>query len=265
MTMHSSVEHLYLEKQGAVATIFFNRPEKRNAFTLDMWKKIPLLLEEAENDSRIKVLILRSVDDQAFAAGADITEFKTLRSNAEGARKYNAISLQAGKKLAMLSKPTISMIQGYCIGGGCELAIACDFRFADKTAKFAITPAKLGIIYNLDGSKHLVDLVGPARAKDILYSGRVVEAEEALQIGLIERMFSAEEVEEQTYKYAERLARNAQMSIRGSKKVIREISNGATEESHKIAELVLSSFESTDYQEGVQAFMEKRKPNFTFS
>ncbi|GAB7386444.1 enoyl-CoA hydratase-related protein [Bacillaceae bacterium] len=261
----ANIDHLYLQKNGAIATLYFNRPEKRNALTYEMWQTIPRLLEEVEGDRAIKVLILRGVDATAFAAGADISEFKTLRYSAEGANIYNQATLIAEEKLAHLSKPTIAMVQGYCVGGGCELAVACDFRFSDTTGKFGITPAKLGLIYNLPGTKNLVDLVGPAKAKDILYSGRIMDAEEAFRIGLVDRLFPPEKIVEETYAYANLLAGNAQMSIRGTKRMIREILNGVTEETEELAQLVLSSFDSEDYKEGVRAFLEKRKPNFQYS
>lgn len=258
-------QDLYLVKDGAVATLFFNRPEKRNALTFEMWKKMGDLLDEVEEDRNIKVLILRGVDETSFAAGADISEFKTLRYSAEGANTYNNATLHTEGKLAKLSKPTIAMVQSYCVGGGCELALACDFRFADTTGKFGITPAKLGLIYNLPGTKNLVDLIGPSGAKDILFSGRIIKADEAYHMRLIDRLYEPDEIIEKTYEYAELLARNAQMSVRGAKTIIHEILNGETEENDEIAQLVLSSFESGDYKEGVNAFLEKRKPKFTYS
>ncbi|MDQ0272202.1 enoyl-CoA hydratase-related protein [Cytobacillus purgationiresistens] len=256
---------LYLAKDGAIATLFFNRPEKRNALTFDMWNKMDELLDEVEQDRNIKVLILRGIDETSFAAGADISEFKTLRYSAEGANTYNQATLKAEEKLAKLSKPTIAMIQSYCVGGGCELALACDFRFADTTGMFGITPAKLGLIYNLPGTKNLVDLVGPSNAKDILFSGRIIKADEAYHMRLIDRLYEPEEIIERTSEYAELIAKNAQMSVRGSKTIIQEVLNGEIKEQDEVARLVLSSFESEDYKEGVSAFLEKRKPKFTYS
>ena len=258
-------EDIYLSKEGSIATLYFNRPEKRNALTFEMWQKIGRLIDKVEQDASIKVLVLRGVDESAFAAGADISEFKILRYTAEGANAYNNATLEAEGKLGKLSKPTIAMVQSYCVGGGCELALACDFRFSDSTGKFGVTPAKLGLIYNLPGTKNLVDLVGPSNAKDILFSGRIINAEEAYRMGLINRIYEPEELEKETYAYANLLASNAQMSIRGSKRIIGEILHGADEESEEIAQLILSSFESSDYREGVNAFLEKRKPDFKYS
>jgi enoyl-CoA hydratase len=254
--------YVFTEKEGSIATLYFNRTEKRNALSLEMWTAIPELLKELELDDEIKVLVIRGVDETAFAAGADISEFKTLRSTAEGARQYNDKVLEAEAILYHFSKPTIAMIQKYCVGGGCELAMACDLRFSSENGIFGITPAKLGLIYNLAGTKNLVDIVGPARAKDILFSGRLLDAKEAYEFGLIDRVYNDEEVVQNTYEYAQLISERAQKAVKGSKKIIKEILNGATEESTEIAQMILSSFESEDYKEGVKAFLDKRKPNF---
>lgn len=257
-----NVNPIYLEKTENIATIIFNRPEKRNALSLDMWRRIPMLLKEVEEDKRMRVLVLRGVDHQAFSAGADISEFQTHRSSPEQAKMYREFTLTAERMLAEIPIPTISMIQGYCVGGGCELAVACDSRFSDTTGKFGITPAKLGFVYHFSGTKHLIDLVGPSHAKDILYSGRIFESEEALHMGLVDRMFLPEEIVEKTYEYASLLARNSQSTISGAKKIMHSILHGQHMEDEEIANLILASFQGKDYQEGVQAFREKRKPNF---
>lgn len=260
-----STNHVYLEKQGEIATIYFNRPEKRNALTHEMWKTIPSLLEDVDKDASVKVLIVRGVDQTSFAAGADISEFKTLRADAAGAKVYNDATHKAERKLAKFKKPTIAMVQGYCIGGGCELALACDFRFSDTNGHFGITPAKLGLVYSLDATKQLVDLVGPANAKYILLSGRHVKAERAYQIGLADEVFEPEDIEEQTYAFAEELCQRAQFTVRSMKYIISEIMKGASEDTEETKRLRLDSFDTEDYQEGVRAFMEKRKPKFTYS
>lgn len=256
---------VYLEKKGEIAYICFNRPEKRNALSYEIWTKIPKLVEECENDARVKVIIFIGAGSAAFSAGADISEFKTLRYTAEGAEKYNKATMVAEKAIMNASKPTIAMIQGFCVGGGCEIAVACDFRFSDDNGKFGITPAKLGLVYNTPGTKNVVDLVGPAKAKDILYTGRLLDAEEAFRIGLIDRIIPAVSIKEETLAYAELICRNAQLSVRGSKKIINEVLSGAEDDSPEAAKLVIESFLSDDYKEGVHSFLEKRKPNFKFS
>ncbi|MBD8067930.1 enoyl-CoA hydratase-related protein [Bacillus sp. PS06] len=257
--------HVYVEKTGEIATLYFNRPDKRNALTHDMWKKIPQLLKEVDEDSAIKVLVLRGVDETSFAAGADISEFKTLRSTAEGAKIYNDATHVAERALAKFRKPTIAMVQSYCIGGGCELAAACDFRFADTNAKFGITPAKLGIVYGLDATKELVNLVGPSNAKYILFSGNIIDVDKAYHFGLVNEIHSPEEIEEKTYEFAQLLCTRAQFTIRSMKYIINEISSGVDEDTEETKRLRLVCFESDDYKEGVAAFMEKRKPVFKWS
>ncbi|MDQ0339955.1 enoyl-CoA hydratase/carnithine racemase [Caldalkalibacillus uzonensis] len=257
-----ATEHLFLEKQGHVATLYLNRPEKKNALTYEMWAAIPGFIEEVEADDEIKVLIIRGVNGEAFAAGADISEFETLRSTPEGAMKYNEKVLAAEAALYNCSKPIIAMIQKYCIGGGCEIAAACDLRFTSENGIFGITPAKLGLIYDLSATKNVVDLIGPSRAKDILFSGRFLDAQEAFAYGLVDHVYPDEEIVEKTYAYAEMVASRAQKTVKGAKKIIREILNGATEETEEIKQMILDSFVSSDYKEGVRAFLEKRQPQF---
>ncbi len=262
MAKVESKPDVFVEKKDEIATLYLNRPEKRNAFHMDMWLMIEERLKELEADDEVKVLIIRGVDETSFAAGADISEFKTIRYSAEGAKKYNDRVMLVEQRLKNFPKPTIAMIQRYCVGGGMELALACDLRFSSETGLFGITPAKLGLIYNLAPTKGLVDLVGPAKAKDILFSGRLLDAQEAYEFGLIERVYPDDEIVEKTYEYASLITERAQRAVKGSKRIIAEVVKGAQEESPEIAQLILDSFESDDYKEGVNAFLEKRKPNF---
>jgi enoyl-CoA hydratase len=254
----------FLEVKDGMGTIYINRPEKRNALSYDMWEDLIRLVEECETNPLVKILIFRSSSPSAFSAGADISEFRTIRYTAEGAMKYNEITMILENKIAKCQKPSIAMIQGFCVGGGCEIAIACDFRFSDATGLFGITPAKLGLLYNTPGTKNIVDLVGPSRAKDILFTGRLLTADEALRIGLIDRVVDSSQLEGETYDYAQLIAGNAQFAVRGSKRIINEVRHGSITDSEETAQIVLESFTSADYQEGVTAFLEKRKPNFTY-
>lgn len=262
MTINESV---YLTKMGSVATIYLNQPNKRNAMNYEMWCKLPEILEEAEQDPSIKVLLLRGAGSEAFSAGADISEFKQMRATAEQAVVYNRASKTAHQRLAGFIKPTIALIQGYCIGGGAGLALDCDFRFSDTNGRFGITPAKLGLVYGTSSTKQLVDLVGPSRAKDILMSARIMDSDEAYRIGLVDRIYEPSEIEEKTLEYANLVGVRSQYTVRAAKIIVRDILNGATENSDKVNKLVEEVFESQDYLEGVQAFMEKRKPKFTYS
>lgn len=256
-------EHIYLEKEASVATIVLNRPEKRNAFNLAMWGTLNRLLEQLEADQATRVVVIRGVDESAFSTGADISEFLANRASAEQAKSYNDQALHAVDRLQRFPKPTIAMIHKYAVGGGLDLALACDFRFSAEDGRFAITPAKLGIVYNLTSTKRLVDLVGPARAKEILYTARTLDVSEAYQWGLVDRVYAKHELAEKTYEFARLLAQRSHVSLRGTKAMVQAILDGAVEESPRLAHIVLDSFNSDDYREGVQAFLEKRPPHFS--
>ena len=260
-----SNDDVYLKVDRGIGTIFINRPHKRNALSYRMWETLMKLVDDCDQNPDVKVIVFRSTTDTAFSAGSDISEFPKIRSTKAGAIKYNDISLKLEEKIGQCLKPSISMIRGFCVGGGCEIAVACDFRFSDASGVFGITPAKLGLVYNTPGTKNLIDLIGPSKTKDMLFSGRLLPASEALEIGLIDRIIDASKLEAETYEYAEMLCKNAQLSIRGTKQIMNEIRNGAVKDSDEITELVLDSFTSADYREGVAAFLEKRKPKFTYS
>ncbi len=250
---------------GAVATLILNRPDSHNAIRLGMYEALPGLLAEIDDDRSVKVLVVRGAGSKAFASGADISEFREVRANAESARSYNKRVEAAERTLAGLSKPAIAMVHGHCFGGGCGLALACDLRFADEDAGFAITAGKLGLVYGLESTKRLVDLVGPAQAKWILMSGQRVEAHRALQIGLADEVVTPDDLEKLTYEFAELLCTRAQYSIRATKQMVARIAAGQTEEDEESRELRNSSFDTDDYAEGVRAFLEKRRPSFTWS
>ncbi len=250
---------------GAIATLVLNRPDSHNAVRLGMYEALPEVLGEIDDDRSVKVLVIRGAGRKAFASGADISEFRQVRANAETAREYNERVAAAERALEALSKPTIAMVHGYCIGGGCGLALACDLRFADEQASFAITPAKLGLVYSLDSTKRLVDVVGPAQAKWILMSGQRIDAHRAHQIGLADEVTPSEDLEKLTYEFAELLCTRAQFSIRATKQIVGRILAGQSEEDEASRELRNSSFDTEDYAEGVRAFLEKRRPNFTWS
>ena len=254
-------QSIFMEKSGNIATIYLNRPEKKNAFTLNMWKEIPKILSELEYDTEIKVVIIRGIDENAFCAGADIVEFSIERTDASRAQNYDNHVTAAGNALEKSSKPIIAMIEGPCIGGGSELSLACDIRFSSTTGVFGITPAKIGLVYGVPQTKRLIRAVGPSRAKDILFSGRFLDANEAYQIGLIDRVYPKESIVEETYNYARLLGKRSQTTIQAAKKITQSIIEGATSDSD-IEYLILQSYVSPDIQEGITAFKEKREPQF---
>lgn len=256
---------LLLERSGEVATLVLNRPERHNAITSAMYKTLPDYVRQVEEDREVKVLVVRGAGERAFASGADIGEFERVRANAADAKVYNQHVADAEAALATLAKPTIAMVHGYCIGGGCGLAMACDLRFSGETGRFGITPAKLGLVYSLESTKRLVDLVGPSRAKYVLMSGQQIPARRAYEIGLVDQIHPADEVERATYDLAHLLTTRAQYSVRAVKRMVRLICQGQSHDDEETRALRNDSFDTEDYAEGVRAFLERREPRFTWS
>lgn len=255
--------NLYVEKSGAIATLIINRADKKNSFSLAMFKQLGELLDELESDQQIKVLIVKGVDETAFSAGADITEFLENRFSAQKAKDYNDATLESIEKLYRFPKPTIALIKTLAIGGGLELANSCDFRFATADSKLGITAANIGIIYNLTSTKRLVNLIGPSKAKELLYTAKLIRAEEGKEIGLIDYVYTMEEIEEKCLEFAGQIIRKSSVANNGIKQVIQSIIDGENAETKEIEQLILDSFSSEDYKEGIAAFLEKRKPNFS--
>ena len=254
---------IHLEARGAVAQLVLDRPDKRNALSAAMWRAIPEFVAAAGADPAVKVLVLRGASAEAFSAGADIGEFDRVHASAASAREYHAVVAAAYEALAGLAKPTIAMVRGACFGGGCALALCCDMRYADPSARFCIPPARLGLTYSRGETKRLVDLVGPSRAKEMLMGARVIEAEEALRIGLATRLFAAADLERETLAFAEQLCGLSQFTICAVKRIVHEIQNGAVAETELSRRLLDEQFEGPDYLEGRRAFLEKRRPHFT--
>ena len=246
-----------LEIDGRVATLTIDRPSKRNAMSFEMWSALPGLLGKVEADDEVRALVIRGTNH--FSAGADISEFTTLRADPDGARRYGAAVHAGERSIAELSKPTIAAVRGVCVGGGCEIALACDIRVAAEDARFGITPAKLGIVYNATSTKRLVEAVGPAWARQILFTADIIDAGTALRIGLVNEL-CADPVARAT-ELARTMAGRSRVSVHGAKTIIDRITEGAGEDESFHA-LYESSVSSDDYAEGVRAFLEKRPPRF---
>jgi enoyl-CoA hydratase/carnithine racemase len=258
-------DHLLVERQGAVATVVLNKPQSHNAISIDMYRDLPAIMAELDADRTVKVVVMRGAGQKSFASGADISEFEQERSDAAKAKNYNQHVANAEQAVEGLTKPTIAMIHGYCIGGGAGLALSCDIRLADERAKFAITPAKLGLVYSLESTKRVVDLAGPSRAKWILMSGQQIQAERALQLGLFDELYPVEELEKAAYDLAELITTRAQFSVRAGKVMVQKVVGGQVRDDQATTDLRNSSFDTVDFAEGVRSFLEKRPPRFEWS
>src|SRR5665213_266726 len=252
------------EKDGAVGRIIFNNPARHNAVSLDMWQAVAQIMEDFESDPAIRVVVLSGAGGKAFVSGADISEFKEKRASAEAAEAYAKVSETARIRLQETLKPTIAMIRGYCIGGGMATALACEIRIATEGSKFGVPAAKLGLGYAYDGIKKLIDIVGPAYAREILYTARQFTAEEALGMGLVNRVVPDGELESYVNNYCTTIAGNAPLTVRAAKQIVREALKDESKRDMALCKRVVEEcFASQDYTEGRTAFMEKRRPVFT--
>ena len=261
--MHGITDKMVVEKDGAIGWIVFNNPERRNALTVEMWQAIPTILDHLEAESAIRVIALKGAGDKAFISGADISQFEQQRSSPEAVANYETIADRAMQRLLECPRPTIAMIRGYCMGGGVGVALSCDLRIAGESARFAIPAAKLGVGYRHGGLKSLINLVGPAFAKEIFYTARQFTAAEAAQMGLINRSVADDGLATYVRDYCETIATNAPLTIKAVKQTVAEITRNGTTFDHALCErLVEECFASEDYVEGRRAFMEKRTPIF---
>ena len=251
-----------LSLSGTVARLTLSRPETRNSLTSAMWSALPRIAADLAADRSARVLVITGAGDRAFSAGADISEFPKTYANPEAARRYNQEVRSAQAAVATLPIPVIAEIRGACFGGGCSLALHCDLRFADETAHFAITPAKLGLAYSFEDTKRLVSTVGPSRAKDILCSGRTLSSGEAHRVGLIDFVCPSAELGDAVADYASQLSGVSQASIRVAKATVDSIAAGADEADAELRAAFEATFSGPDFAEGCAAFREKRKPVF---
>jgi enoyl-CoA hydratase/carnithine racemase len=251
-------------KEGGVGYLIFNNPERHNAMSLEMWDATRRILDDFEHDKDVRVVVLTGAGGKAFVSGADISEFEKLRSSQELIEKYNAVSDKAFTGINDFPKPTISMIRGYCIGGGLGLALCTDMRICSDNSKFGIPATKLGLGYGYTGVKRLVDLVGPSFAKEIFFTARQFDAQEAANMGLVNRVAPSAELESYVKNYADTISGNAPRTIHAVKVTVAE--SVVEDRDRNIARadaLVAACYASNDYKEGRKAFMEKRKPVFT--
>ena len=263
MSISSPTSKMIATKTGAIGWMIFNNPERLNAVSLEMWQAVPEILSAFEADDDIRVVVLTGAGDRAFVAGADISQFGESRSSAEGILAYEQATERAFNAIAETQKPTIAMIDGYCIGGGLGIALSCDMRIAAEGSTFGIPAAKLGLAYGAGGTGRLVHVVGPSFAKEIFFTARRFTADEALAMGLVNRVTTTEALENFVRDYAALIAENAPLTVNTAKQVVDEFAKAPGNfDDDKCEALIARCFASDDYKEGRAAFMEKRKPVF---
>lgn len=261
--MPSPTPKMIATKDGAIGWMIFNNPERLNAVGLEMWQAVPEILKDFESDPEIRVIVLKGAGGKAFVAGADISQFGESRSSAEGILAYETATEIAFNAIADATKPTIAMIDGYCIGGGLGIALSCDLRIASEGSTFGIPAAKLGLAYGAGGTGRLVHVVGPSFAKEIFFTARRFTTDEALARGLVNRVTTREALENFTRDYCATIAENAPLTVGTAKQVVDEFTKAPGNfDTAKCDALIARCFASEDYKEGRAAFMEKRKPVF---
>ena len=256
-------DSLFLERDGDTTTLVINRPDKRNAITEEVWRRIPAIMSELDNDVATKVVVIRGSTAEAFCAGADICEYREgIGDPAWGERSRVTVG-SALEAIRLVSKPTIAAIRGVCVGGGVGIALACDLRIADADATFSIPPARLGLVYPFADIRELISLVGPSRAKRLLFTAATFGAQEAHSMGFVDEVHETSALLTRVAALAGEIGSRSQYSVRAIKRTINIIQGGQLVESEETWRLSGEAFEGEDHAEGVRAFLEKRPPRFT--
>jgi enoyl-CoA hydratase/carnithine racemase len=249
--------------EGGVLQVRFNNPLRHNALSLEMWEAIPAVLAQAADDPLVRLAVFTGEGEKAFASGDDVSQFEDQRAAHEAVIRYERIAEAALEAIHSFPKPTLACIRGYCIGGGLNVAVACDIRLASMDSSFSVPASRIGLGYLLIATKNLTDLVGPGNAKDILYTARRIDAAEALRLGLVNRVTEPALLPALLDDYVKSIAAGAPLTIKAGKRVIHEVLKpGANVDLDLCHRLIHECFESEDYAEGRRAFMEKRKPVF---
>jgi enoyl-CoA hydratase len=253
-------ETILVDRRDRVAVITINRPEKRNALNIQTRAEGAAILDELRNDDSIRVVIFTGAGDKAFIAGADIAEFA-----GRSALQQRAIMMERGlfNAIDTFPKPVIAMVNGYCLGGGCELALACDIRIASETASFGQPEINLGIIPGGGGTQRLPRLVGEGKAMEMILTGEIIKAEEAFRCGLVNQVVPADQLEARTMEVANRIAEKSPIALRLAKEAVKLASRSNLDEGlRREVDVFALCFSSEDKDEGVKAFLEKRKADF---
>jgi len=263
MERASGSDKIIAQVDGPIGWLIFNNPARHNAMSLDMWAAVAPIVAAFVADDAVRVIVLRGAGERAFVSGADISEFESVRASREETMKYDEVGEQATASLAHCPKPTLAMIHGYCIGGGMGIAVSCDLRLCSEGSRFGVPAAKLGVGYQYPGVRKLMELVGPSFTKEIFYTGRQFSAQEALAMGLVNRVLPESQLEPALRELAAALAGNAPLTLGAVKATVSELrKDPARRDLARSEALVAACFASEDYVEGRRAFMEKRPPVF---
>ena len=258
-----TTEKMLSRIEEGVGYITFNNPDKHNAVSIEMWDALEKILDNFKNSNKIRVIVLNGAGGKSFVSGADISKFDKERSSKEAVLSYNKRTQKVYELLESFPKPTIAMIDGYCIGGGLNLAVCCDIRICSEKSKFAMPAAKLSLGYPFSSIKRLFDVMGPGMAKHFMFTAEKISATEALACGLVQKLISEDSLDSYVKDYALTIANNAPLTIKAMKQIGIEILKNPDERDLLLCEKLASAcFDSEDYKEGRKAFMEKRKPNF---
>ena len=258
-----TTEKMLSRIEEGVGYITFNNPDKHNAVSIEMWDALEKILDNFRNSNKIRVIVLNGAGGKSFVSGADISKFDKERSSKEAVLSYNKRTQKVYELLESFPKPTIAMIDGYCIGGGLNLAVCCDIIICSEKSKFAMPAAKLSLGYPFSSIKRLFDVMGPGMAKHFMFTAEKISATEALTCGLVQKLISEDSIDSYVKDYALTIANNAPLTIKAMKQIGIEILKNPDERDLLLCEKLASAcFDSEDYKEGRKAFMEKRKPNF---
>ena len=254
---------LKVEKQASVGWIVFDNPQRRNAINGAMWRGIPEAMARFDADREVRCIAFRGAGSEAFSAGADISEFDKARAERGSVAEYDDLLDRVLHSIQGSLKPSVAMIHGFCMGGGLEVALACDLRYCGESAQFGIPAAKLGLAYNVEGHKRLLETVGHARTREIMFLGRRYSAAEALAMGLVHQVFPDAELENAVGTILQTLCENAPLSIANTKTILEEyVKSSGAPDAGRMRAAIERCAKSEDYKEGRRAFMEKRKPRF---
>ena len=260
-TSDSSADEVLVDRGGPIVTLTFNRPAARNAMTWNMYERLSEVCDEVDRDSSVRVLVLRGAGGKAFVAGTDISQFQTFDS-AEAGIEYERDGDERMERLERVAKPVIAQVEGFAVGGGFKITAACDIRIATPDARFGAPIARtLGNCLSMAAYSTLVDLFGPSRTKEMIFTARLLSAEEALAAGFVHEIVPHETIAARVRALAEQLASHAPITLRVTKEAVRRIQ--AERRARGGEDLIAVTYTSADFKEGVRAFLEKRPPRWT--